>query len=84
MDQVANASGFCSFFCCAMPKRKAETGILMLEDLSRGPKTFSQVDRAEIPVSAGQFSAAFKFLGHFHGSWWQVLNGKGTRIRRYH
>ncbi len=80
-DQVANASGLCSFFCDA--KRKAESGILMLEDLSRGPKTFSQVDRVEIPVSVGQFSAAFKFLGHFHGSWWQVLNGKGMHIRGY-
>ncbi len=74
-DQVVDPMSIMKFMWTALTRKK-EKGILILEDLSKGSNPYSHFDKTEVmPPEA--FSAAFRFIGHFHGVWWQVLNGKG-------
>ncbi len=73
-DQVVRAKGILDFLW-KMRGRKKEQGIIMLQDMSRGPEPFGHIDKTKI-VTPEAYSEVLKFLGHYHGVWWQVLNGK--------
>lgn len=60
------------------PLRKAEDGIIILEDLTqqRGGDNYSLFDKGAI-LTYDQVKVALESLAHFHGAWWQALHGKG-------
>ncbi len=75
-DQVVQPrDGFA--FLKAMFMRKAEKGIMILEDLTQGPTPYKHLEKEKL-IDPESYAAVFRFIGHFHGAWWQVLNGKGN------
>ena len=55
-----------------MIHRKDEAGLLLLEDVTRGPDPMFPLDKTQL-LSLNQVVAAVKALATFHGVWWTWL-----------
>ena len=55
-----------------MIHRKDEAGLLLLEDVTKGPDPMFPLDKTQL-LSLNQVVAAVKALATFHGIWWTWL-----------
>ncbi len=53
--------------------KKCERGVMVLEDLSRGPEPYKHLDKNRVP-SVEQVTFLLGKMAHFHGAWWKVIN----------